>query len=296
MELAETPFFPQTELHCGPAALATVLAQSGIDVTPDDLAEALFIPTREGSLREELLATARQQNRIPVLLEPAPQALVDTVAAGKPVLILQNLGAPGSPVWHYAVLIGYRPDSGRFLLRSGTRRRLEMSPRRFLHAWDWGGRWAMVLLSPGESLATVTSENYLAALGDIEQTADREFALAAFRGASRIYPESPVSWAGLGHAAWRNNDLTTARMAFERMLEIDPSSVAAHNNLANVHLAAHCPDSARHHAGRARELLGKDGRFAAAVASTLESVESETGAGTDACLFSGEAARRSGAE
>ena len=33
------PFYPQTEYHCGPAALATVLRFRGADVTPEALAE-----------------------------------------------------------------------------------------------------------------------------------------------------------------------------------------------------------------------------------------------------------------
>jgi len=34
-ELREVPFFPQEEFQCGPAALATVLAASGVKVTPE---------------------------------------------------------------------------------------------------------------------------------------------------------------------------------------------------------------------------------------------------------------------
>ena len=37
VELTQTPFFPQQSHQCGPAALATALGASGVDVTPDDL-------------------------------------------------------------------------------------------------------------------------------------------------------------------------------------------------------------------------------------------------------------------
>ena len=33
-ELTDTPFFPQEEYQCGPAALATVLKAKGRDITP----------------------------------------------------------------------------------------------------------------------------------------------------------------------------------------------------------------------------------------------------------------------
>ena len=37
VELTEVPFYPQKEYQCGPAALATALAASGVEVTPDEL-------------------------------------------------------------------------------------------------------------------------------------------------------------------------------------------------------------------------------------------------------------------
>ena len=36
--LLDVPFHPQTEMQCGPAALATVLNASGVGITPDALA------------------------------------------------------------------------------------------------------------------------------------------------------------------------------------------------------------------------------------------------------------------
>ena len=275
-ELVDTPFYPQTEFHCGPAALATVLTQSGVEASAESLGSDVFIPGLKGSLREELLAVARQHGRIPVLLEEDPQALVDTVAAGKPVLVLQNLGSPAAPFWHYAVLIGFLPQSNEFLLRSGTVRRQKMSLRRFLYSWDWGGRWAVALLAPGESLNSLSQPRYLSALGAVEQTGTIEFALAAFRGASELFPDSPITWAGYGHAAWRSGDLDTARSAFEKMLALNPSSVTAHNNLANVYLHADCPRAARHHAERAVDLLQPDSRFTETVRSTLQEITLET--------------------
>ena len=39
IELSGTPFFPQEEYQCGPAALATVLNAAGVAVAPDDLVD-----------------------------------------------------------------------------------------------------------------------------------------------------------------------------------------------------------------------------------------------------------------
>ncbi|MFT3858674.1 MAG: hypothetical protein QM742_14630 [Aquabacterium sp.] len=61
--LSATPFFPQTALQCGPAALATVMGASGLDVSPEALIPQVFVPGRGGSLQIEMLAAARRHGR-----------------------------------------------------------------------------------------------------------------------------------------------------------------------------------------------------------------------------------------
>jgi hypothetical protein len=58
---------------------------------------------------------------IPYVLEPEVTALAAELAAGRPVLVLQNLGLERAPVWHYAVVDGI--DQGDVILRSGTQQR-----------------------------------------------------------------------------------------------------------------------------------------------------------------------------
>src|SRR5215212_8494513 len=64
VELTAVPFFPQEDYQCGPAALATVLKHSGVDVTPDPLVSQVFLPARQGSLQLEMLAAARRYGRV----------------------------------------------------------------------------------------------------------------------------------------------------------------------------------------------------------------------------------------
>ena len=60
VEIQGVPFFAQEEHQCGPAALATMLKFSGLDVTPAALTEKVYVPGREGSFAVELAAAARQ--------------------------------------------------------------------------------------------------------------------------------------------------------------------------------------------------------------------------------------------
>src|SRR5207237_574398 len=57
-ELAATPFFPQTDYQCGPAALATALAAAGFAADPTQLGEEVFLPARTGTLQVEMIAGA----------------------------------------------------------------------------------------------------------------------------------------------------------------------------------------------------------------------------------------------
>ena len=150
IELDATPYFPQEDYQCGPAALATLLTASGVEVAPATLTPEVYLPERRGSLSLELVGAARRHGRLPYVLATTADEMVQELEAGRPVLVLQNLGATRLPRWHYAVLIGYDADRNVAVLRSGRERRLEMKWQRFAGTWHRGGRFAMTTLRPGE--------------------------------------------------------------------------------------------------------------------------------------------------
>ncbi|HCD05301.1 MAG TPA: bacteriocin/lantibiotic ABC transporter, partial [Methylophaga sp.] len=99
VELEDVPFFPQTQYQCGPAALATVMQYRGIDILPDTLTEQVYIPEKQGSLQIEMIAATRKQGLMPYPLAPDMEDLLTEVAAGNPVLVMQNLGYNWKPFW-----------------------------------------------------------------------------------------------------------------------------------------------------------------------------------------------------
>jgi len=123
VELTETPFYPQTQHQCGPAALATVLQYKGVEASPEKLSSQVYIPGRKGSLQVEMTAAARRHGMFPYQLEPSLTDLLTEIEAGNPVLVLQNLGFEWYPNWHYAVVVGYDIENQEIILRSGTTRR-----------------------------------------------------------------------------------------------------------------------------------------------------------------------------
>jgi len=252
VELANVPFHPQDEYQCGPAALATLLGASGIEVAPDDLVAEVYIPARKGSLQTELLAATRQRGRIAHVLEPSIEALVRELAAQRPVLVLLNLGVRSWPIWHYAVVIGYERDSHTLLLRSGTTERQRLSLRRFSGAWERADRWAYVALRAGELPAGGTGVRYAAAVADFE-TVDAAAALRAYEAGIARWPDTPLLRLGAANALLAQGQAAAAESALTELLRIAPADAAARNNLAELLSLRGCRDAALAQIELARE-------------------------------------------
>lgn len=232
VRLADVPFHPQQAHHCGPASLLSLLEASGIAASYERVVERVYLPGLEGSLQVEMLAASRQFGRIAYSLPPEPAAVLAEVEAGRPVLVLLNRGLPGRPVWHYAVVVGFEPRRNRLLLHTGRRAWSRQPARAWLRRWDWAGRWAMVLLRPGEWPAAVDRARLLRALAAFEDAADPAAAGRAWRRASEAWPDEPIAWLGVGNAAHRRGDMPTAQEAYRRALALAPEQLPARLNLA----------------------------------------------------------------
>jgi hypothetical protein len=240
VELDNTPFFPQQDYQCGPAALATVLGASGVSVTPAALVPRVYLPARRGSLQLEMQAAPRSFGRIGYRIEPELAAIAAELDAGRPVLVLHNYGFPFWPRWHYAVAVGYDTARQRMTMRSGTQRRQQLSAANFMRAWDNADRWALVLLTPGELPAGADRRRYLEAAAAFEAAADPQAAWQAFDAAVRQWPDDPVAWTGRGTASFRRGDHGSAATDYRRALQLDGSQAGARNNLAMTLLEMGC--------------------------------------------------------
>jgi tetratricopeptide (TPR) repeat protein len=234
VELEETPFFPQTDNLCGPAALATVLTQSGVEVGIDAARSAVYIPEREGSLQLELVAAIRGYGRLPYQIDPSMAALVAELHAGRPVLILQNLGFRMAPIWHYAVVVGYQPEKKRVVLRSGDVERYVISEARFIRSWERANYWGVAVLRTDELPAVADESRYLKTAAILESMGQYDAALRAYETALRRWPASVLALLGLGNAHYARGDLAEAERAYRNLLRRDPNHMIALNNLAQT--------------------------------------------------------------
>ena len=232
VELEGTPFYPQERYQCGPAALTTVLNQSGAAVLLDDIVDKVYLPGRQGSLQFELLAASRTEGRLPYVIEGSLAAIRAELAAGRAVLVLQNLGIAAIPRWHYAVVIGIDSERGEVILRSGTDKRRVTATRAFLHTWRRGGYWGMVVLAPDELPAAPDRSRYFETIAALEQAGRAAEAAVAWQTALGTWPGDTVALFGLGNSRLALGEYRAAERSYRDLLQRDPTVIAARNNLA----------------------------------------------------------------
>jgi len=271
-ELTNVPYHPQQAHQCGPAALAMALGWSGKPLPPETLTSEVYIPGKQGSLQPEIIAAARRHSRLAYLLNPALAELLAEVAAGHPVIVLQNLGLSWHPVWHYAVVIGYDLDRHIILLHSGPDSRSETSLSTFEHTWARSAYWALLILPPDELPHTASEERYLDSVLALEQTRHWQAAATAYSAALRRWPQSQPARIGLGNSYYAMGNLPSAEAAFLQASRDHPESGIAFNNLAQTYADEGKLDKAL---AAAQQAVRLGGPFVETYRRTLRSIQQQ---------------------
>lgn len=233
-ELTKVPFHAQKRYQCGPAALATLLEYSNVNVTPAQLVPQVYVPKRKGSFQVEMLAAARRHERLAYRPPPELDTLLRTVAAGQPVLVLQNLGLSWYQKWHYAVVVGYDLPKQKIILRSGEIKRYEISLQLFERTWARSHYWSMVVLKPGQLPVAGEPERYFRAAAAFEQHAKPLDSLKAWQAGALHWPNSTELQMGYGNFLYNQQDHQGAEQHYRQVITNHPDYAPAYNNLAQV--------------------------------------------------------------
>lgn len=233
-ELESVPYYAQEAHQCGPASLAMAFGAAGKAIDPQQLEPQVYLPSKLGSLQVEMLAATRRNGLFAYELDPQLSALLGEIAAGHPVIILQNLGLSWYPVWHYAVAIGYDFEREQLILRSGPERRQTMPLTTFEHTWARSNYWGMLVLPPGQMPAHPDEERYIAAALALEQTRQINAPYLAYAAATQHWPNNLNASMGAGNTAYALGNFSAAESAFRNAAQHHPESGAAFNNLADT--------------------------------------------------------------
>ncbi len=259
-EYLDVPFIAQDAYQCGPAALGMMLQWNRLPGDKEALVDEVWLPDRKGALGIELKAAGRARGLLAYPVQ-SPDALFAEVQAGHPVLVLQNLALPQWPMWHYAVVIGYRDGGERIVLHSGTKEATTSHWNRFLRTWARAEYWGFVLLPAGELPASVEPEPLLRALAPMQKDT-----LAHWQAAVARFPDNGRLRFGLANALWAAEQRDAARDAYEQTVTLAPELAPAWNNLAYARRDAGDRGGARQAVCRARALAPDSDNVADSVA------------------------------
>jgi len=133
----------QARDDCGPAALASVLAFRGREVSQAAIAAAVYTPALGGSLLPDLENYARQLGFATRSGRGEEALLRRSIDAGQPVLIPVETGFSAFSSPHYLVVFGY--DEGGYLAHAGNLGTVFIAATDLLPRWERMGRLYLIL-------------------------------------------------------------------------------------------------------------------------------------------------------
>jgi tetratricopeptide (TPR) repeat protein len=210
-----------------------VLSWSEAHVGLHELLPEVYTPQLHGSLQAALVSAARRRNRLAYEIRGV-NALLREIAAGHPVIVLQNLGLGWFPRWHYAVVVGYDLQQEIVVLHSGKEAGRYVPWSLFMRTWKRADAWGLLVLPPGCLPASADERSYLMAVLGLEQIEQWDCACRAYSAALEQWENSLGALMGLGNCRYALGDLTGAEKAFRRAVEMNPEAGSAYNNLAHV--------------------------------------------------------------
>ena len=232
-QIENLPFIAQEDYQCGPAALAMVAGHAGVERDIAIWVQQVYLPGRQGALQGEMLVASRRNGLPGYVIDPRIDELLREVAAGNPVVVLQNLAFAWSPVWHYAVVTGFDRAQGSITLHSGRTENMRMSLTTFERTWARADRWAMVALPAQRLPATAQADAFVAAVVALERVQPGA-AQTAYATALKAWPTHRIALLGAGNSAYAMGQLDRAAEAYRTLVAAHPQDGDGWNNLAQV--------------------------------------------------------------
>ncbi len=141
------PFLPQEEETCGPSSLAMMLRFLGTEADTDEIVRETRTAGLKGVLITDLAAAARRRGVPAEVVDLDAAGLRAQIDAGRPVIVLVDLGVWAWSRPHYMLVYGYGPHG--YVAHSGRTAGLEIPASEFDARWAKMGRLAIVVRRTG---------------------------------------------------------------------------------------------------------------------------------------------------
>lgn len=247
--------FEQDKDRCGPAAMASMLVFSGVDIRPEDLEEMVYDPESRGSLQISLVASARRHGRVAYEIKGI-DALSTELSAGYPVLVLLNKGFSWWPVYHYAVVTGFDQNEEFFILAGGLTCEEQVPGSLFRRMWRRAEYWGLMVLAPDDIPFTAEPVKWVKAVYELERIGDYEAALSGYTAALEKWPKMAGAMMGRANSLYSLGRIKEAGGMLNQAAAIHPESGPILNNLAHVMLELGELEAAFEAAARAVKIAG----------------------------------------
>ncbi|MDB4111478.1 PA2778 family cysteine peptidase [Yoonia sp.] len=227
------PLIQQADFYCGPASLAMVLQWAGSDITQEDIAALAFNPGAEGTYLADMIGSSRRLGQLAVEISGFDQLLAE-VAAGHPVIVFQNLGLAGLPIWHYGVVTAYDFEADLVYLNSGQRDQMVMPFAVFERTWRRGDFWGLVVLPPDQLPISVSETDILKAAAGLETVEAFDAAETLYKTGAHQWPTNWLWQFGLANARFGKGNLHGAQRALRRARALGPDIPEVRANLNHI--------------------------------------------------------------
>src|SRR5262245_66054597 len=126
-----------------------VLQYYGSAIGPEEIARELYLPSIRGTLNLDLEFFARRRGfQARAFAGTLDQARAE-LRRDRPLIVFQDLGLPGYPVPHFAVLVGFEDRAEAVVLHSGTTAYRTLSYADFEGSWARRRAWTLLITPAG---------------------------------------------------------------------------------------------------------------------------------------------------
>lgn len=230
------PFIEQKIGHCGPATLAMAIAATQSPYNIDEIIEQVYTPKAQGSLQENMIASARRQGFMALTLRGFDSLLAE-LDAGHAVIIFENLGINWFPQWHYALVTGYDLKTKTLTMHSGPNPNQTVDMTEFELSWKLTNYWGLVVLKPGTIAPSSGEIAHLQAAAALEKSPKIEEAKKAYLAILNMWPQSLIGHIGIGNVLYALKDYSSAVRYLKAATKLYPESIEAQSNLKTAQKA-----------------------------------------------------------